>query len=168
MVQTYSLATKWIAGRVALHTNSFFSVGRQQVLDSRTKKSANQAQQSLHPTAVIDQQSVVIQDQTRETFSSDQEVDGWISRIREQLYLEPSVESVYMSIEEGNVDLWVVVPERDIQVVRRIAESQARIMDLFGQTEKPLFFIDFHVVYRNGHSEEEVIPKRAIRLPKEI
>lgn len=96
-----------------------------------------------------------------------QEVDEWISRIREELYLEPSVESVYMSIEEGNVDFWVVIPKRDIEVVRHIAESQARIMDIFGRTEKPIFFMDFHVIYRNGHGEEELVPKRAIRLPKQ-
>lgn len=167
MVQTDSLATKWIAGRVALHTNSFFSVGRQQVLDSKTKKSANQPQQSEPFLAVIDQQTGITKDETKGMFSSNQQVDGWIPRIQEELYLEPSVESVYVSIEEGNVDFWVVIPKRDIQTVRRIAESQTRIMDMFCGTDKPMFFIDFHVIYRNGHDEEELIPKLAIRLPKQ-
>ncbi len=167
MVHTETLSTKWKSDRVTLETSLIFSIGQQRVLDSRTKKSANQPQQSEPFPAVIDQQTGITEDETREMVGSNQQVDGWISRIREQLYLEPSVESVYMSIEEANIDFWVVIPKWDIDVVHHIAESQARIMDMFGQTEKPLFFIDFHVIYRNGHDESELIPTLAIRLPKQ-
>lgn len=167
MVHTETLSTKWKSDRVTLETSLIFSIRQQRVLDSKIKKSGNQPQQSEPFLAVIDQQTGITEDETKGMFSSNQQVDGWIPRIQEELYLEPSVESVYVSIEEGNVDFWVVIPKRDIQTVRRIAESQTRIMDMFCGTDKPMFFIDFHVIYRNGHDEEELIPKLAIRLPKQ-
>lgn len=137
-----------------------------QVLSSLVQSSVVRLKPESLPVCT-DGQAEVAEDETREMVGSNQQVDGWISRIREQLYLEPSVESVYMSIEEANIDFWVVIPKWDIDVVHHIAESQARIMDMFGQTEKPLFFVDFHVIYRNGHDESELIPTLAIRLPKQ-
>ncbi len=98
--------------------------------------------------------------------SSDQCVDGWLSRIREELYSNPSVEDIFVSIEDNNVDVWVVIPKRDISVLRQLVEGEGRILEMLVSGEHPAFLIDFHIIYRSGRNVEQLAPTRAIRLPK--
>jgi len=98
--------------------------------------------------------------------SSDQRVDGWIALIREELYANPSVEDIFVSIEDNNVDVWVVIPKRDISVLRQLVEDEGRIVEMLVSGEHPPFLIDFHIIYRSGRNLEELAPTRAIRLPK--
>lgn len=100
--------------------------------------------------------------------SSDQSTEGWVCRIRDELYSIPAVESMFMAIYEGDVDVWAVIPKRDISVVRQIAEAKGRILKLFAFAEHPPFFIDFYVVYREGRTEEDLLPKGAIRVPPRV
>ena len=98
--------------------------------------------------------------------SSDQCVDGWIALIREELYANPSVEDIFVSIEDNNIDVWVVIPKRDISVLRQLVQGEGRIVEMLVSGEHPAFLIDFHIIYRSGRNLEELAPTRAIRLPR--
>lgn len=99
---------------------------------------------------------------------SDQSVNGWISQIRDALYSIPSVESIYVSIQGEEVDIWVVIPKRDIGIVRQIAECQGRFLKMLALDEHSPFVVDFHVVYREGRSEEDLLPTRAFCVPRQV
>lgn len=100
--------------------------------------------------------------------SSNQCVDGWISRIREELYANPSVEDIFISIEDNNVDVWVVIPERDIAVLDQLADIEWKLLEMFVSGEHPVFLMDFHVIYRCGRNLGELAPTRAIRLLRQV
>ena len=98
--------------------------------------------------------------------SSNQRVDGWISRIREELYSSPAIEDIFVSIEDNNVDVWVVIPERDIAVLDQLANIEWKLLEIFVSGENPPFLVDFHIIYRCGRKVEDLAPTRAIRLPR--
>ena len=95
---------------------------------------------------------------------SDQSKDGWVAHIREEFYSVPEVEAIYVAIDENNIDIWLLIPNRDICVVRQLAEIEMKILERFISLEQPLFLLDFHVVYRCGADESQFVPQRAIRL----
>jgi len=99
---------------------------------------------------------------------SDQSINGWISQIRDALYSIPLVETMYLSIEGEEVDIWVVIPKRDIGIVRQIAECQGRFLKMLALDEHSPFLLDFHVIYREGRSEEDLLPTQAIRIPRQV
>lgn len=105
-------------------------------------------------------------DYKREFDSSSQDVNGWLSLIREKLYANPSVEDIFVSIEGSDVDVWVVIPEHDLTILHQIVEAEAELFDTLVSSESPPFLIDFHVIYRCGRNVEELAPTRAIRLPR--
>lgn len=109
---------------------------------------------------------IISVDNKRSFDSSDQCADGWIALIREELYANPSVEDIFVSIEDNNVDVWVVIPKRDISVLRQLVEGEGRIVEMLVSGKHPAFLIDFHIVYRSGRNLEELAPTRAIRLPR--
>ena len=98
--------------------------------------------------------------------SSDQNLNGWLSLIREQLYSNSSVEDIFVSIEDSDVDVWVVIPKRDISIIRQLVEIEGRMLEMLVSGEHPAFLIDFHVIYRCGRNIEELVSNRAIRLPR--
>jgi hypothetical protein len=102
----------------------------------------------------------------RDFDSSDQCVDGWIALIREGLYANPSVENIFVSIEDNNVDVWVVIPKRDIAILRQLVEIEGRILEILVSGERSPFLMDFHIIYRSGRNLEELAPTRTIRLPR--
>lgn len=99
--------------------------------------------------------------------SSDQCVDGWIALIREELYANPAVEDIFVNVEDNNVDVWVVIPERDLTVLDQLADIEWELLEMFVSGEHPVFLIDFHVIYRCGRKIEDLAPTRAIRLPRQ-
>jgi len=105
-------------------------------------------------------------DNTRCPDISNQCVDGWIALIREELYANPSVEDIFISIEDNSVDVWVVIPERDIAVLDQLADIEWKLLEMFVSGEHPVFLADFHVIYRCGRNIEDLAPTRAIRLPR--
>jgi len=107
-------------------------------------------------------------DNKRAFDSSNQCVDGWISRIKEELYSAPSVEGIFVSIENTDVDVWVVIPKRDISVLRQLVEIEGRILEMLVSGKHPAFLIDFHVIYRCGRDIEDLAPTKAIRLLREV
>ena len=96
--------------------------------------------------------------------SSDQSTDGWIALIRGALYSIPSVEDIFVSIEDDNVDVWAVIPQRDIAVLGQLADIEWELLETFASGKHPLFLIDFHVIYRCGRNIEDLAPTGAIRL----
>lgn len=99
---------------------------------------------------------------------SDQCVNGWLALIREELYSNPSVEDIFVSIEDSDVDVWVIIPERDISILRQLVEIEGRILEMIVSGEHPPFLIDFHVIYRCGRNTEDLVSNRAIRLPRQV
>ena len=100
--------------------------------------------------------------------SSNQCVDGWIALVREALFSIPLVEHIFVSIEDSGVDVWVVIPERDLAILHQIVEAEGELFDTLVSGETPPFLIDFHIIYRCGRDIENLAPTRAIRLPRQV
>ncbi len=98
-----------------------------------------------------------------DTFSH---VDGWLSLIGKELYANPSVEDIFVDIEDDDVDVWVVIPEHDLAILHQIVEAEGELFDTLVSGESPPFLIEFHIIYRCGRKTEELAPTRAIRLPR--
>ena len=103
---------------------------------------------------------------TRVFDSSNQCVDGWLAHIREELYSNSSVEDIFYSIKDSNVDVWVVIPKRDITILRQLVEIEGRILGMLVSGKHPAVLIDFHVIYRCDRNVEELVSNRAIILPR--
>jgi len=97
---------------------------------------------------------------------SNQYVDSWLSLIREHLYSNPCVEDIFVNIEGGDVDVWVVIPERDLTILDQIVEKEGELFEMLVSGESPPFLVDFHIIYRRGRKIEELAPTKAIRLPR--
>ena len=97
---------------------------------------------------------------------SDQSVNGWLSLLREELYSNPSVEDIFVSIEDTNVDVWVVIPQRDITVLDQLADIEWKLLGMLVSGKHPPFIMDFHVIYRCDRDVEDLVPAIAIRLPR--
>ena len=100
-----------------------------------------------------------------DTFSH---VDGWLALIKNELYSIPAVEDIFVSIEGSDVDVWVLIPERDLATLHQIVEIEWKLLGVLNLGENPPFLVDFHVIYRYGRSLEDLAPTRAIRLPREV
>lgn len=107
-----------------------------------------------------------ISQENSDIVSSDQSINGWIAYVREEFYSVPEVEAIYVTIDENDVDIWLLIPNRDIGVVRQLAEREMNMLDRFATLERPQFLIEFHVVYRCDADESQYVPLRAIRLPR--
>ena len=98
--------------------------------------------------------------------SSNQDVNGWLSLIKGELYSTPAVEDIFVTIEDSDVDVWVVIPERNFAALDQLANIEWEMLKMFGSGEYPAFLIDFHIIYRCGRNVEDLAPTRAIRLPR--
>jgi len=138
------------------------------ILNSATKRSISREWVPTTSMVYEEQLPVVSADSKRGFDSSDQRVDGWIALIREKLYANPSVEDIFVSIEDNNVDVWVVIPERDLAALDQLADIEWELLEIFVSGEHPAFLIDFHIIYRCGRKIEDLAPTRAIRLPRQV
>lgn len=137
--------------------------------DSHIGKAAPSTFEAIGVLEAFIVEPVPIQTQTsRSMMLLDQQKDGWISYIREVIYAVAEIEKVYVEIADKQVDVWVIIPKRDIAVVRQIVERQGEIVRAFASVEDPPFLLDFHVVYRNGRDESLFVPELAIRLSKTL
>ena len=105
-------------------------------------------------------------DNEREFDTLSQDINGWLSLVKEQLYSNPSVEDIFVDIEDDDVDVWVVIPEHDLAILHQIVETEGKLFQALVSTESPTFLIDFHIIYRCGRNIEELAPTQAIRLPR--
>lgn len=121
------------------------------------------------PQGVNDDQALSLltsDNKLENVFFTNQEVNGWIEYIKDNFYGYPQVESIYYSIEEDNVDIWLIIPERDFSLVRRLVDLEMLVLDTFEMDDKSLCQCEFHIIYRDGHIESDLIPKNALRIPK--
>ena len=93
-------------------------------------------------------------------------VNGWISLIKKTLFANPSVEDIFVSIEDSDVDVWVVIAKRDLSVLSQLVEKEEQVIEMLVSGENPALMIDFHVIYRCGRNIKELVSNRAIRLPR--
>ena len=100
---------------------------------------------------------------------TNQEVNGWIAYIKETFYEFPQVESIYYKIDEDKIDVWIIIPKRDFSLLRRLVDLEMNVLDTFETNEtndKPLYQFEFHIIYRGRNNEADLIPQRALRIPK--
>jgi len=134
------------------------------VLNSAIKKSAPR---EWLPVMACEELSPIISTDSRIGFDfSDQTINGWLSLVKEQLYANPSIEDIFVSIEGSEVDVWVVIPEHDLAILHQIVETEGKLFETFFSGENPPFLVDFHIIYRCGCNIQELTPTRAIRLPR--
>lgn len=96
-----------------------------------------------------------------------QNVNGWIAYIRELLYSITGVESLYVTIDDKQVDIWILIPNRDIDLMRQIVEKEMLIVDSLNTDLELRFEVDFHIVYRYGSIDDrQLIPRLAIQIPR--
>ena len=100
--------------------------------------------------------------------SSSQDVNGWLSLIREGLHSIPLVEDIFVTIEGYEVDVWVVIPERDLAILHQIVEAEGELFDTLVSGENSPFLMDFHIIYRCGRNIEELVPTGAIKVPRQV
>jgi len=121
------------------------------------------------PAVINDDQSLswlTSDNRVENVFFTNQEVNGWIAYIKEMFYVYPEVESIYYSIEEDNIDIWLIIPERDFSLVRRLVDLEMLALDTFETDDKSLCQCEFHIIYREGHIEGDLIPQKALHIPK--
>jgi hypothetical protein len=111
-----------------------------------------------------DSRASIVEQENSHASQSDQSLNGWIAYVKEVFYSVPDVESIYLTIEENNVDLWLVIPKRDFKLVRRLVELEMRVLNDFVSPQGMQLFIEFHIMYRCGVAESQLIPREAIRL----
>jgi len=119
------------------------------------------------PTNLPAEQLQQQQWQQEEFSMSDPSEESWLSRIRKEVYKHSEVEDLYISIGEVLVDYWIIIPRRDIILVRSLIEDQhQKIINLFAKTDHPPFQLDFHICYRQGRNARELVPTDSIQVPK--
>lgn len=97
---------------------------------------------------------------------SDQEINGWIGYIKEYLYTFKQVESVFYQIDKENIDIWIIIPDRNIALLRDLIDAEMNMLDRFDVEGKSLYVFEFHIIYRCGVDEINVTPQGAIRVLK--
>lgn len=97
---------------------------------------------------------------------ANQEVNGWVAYIKETFYESPQVESIYYTIEEDKIDIWLIIPKRDFSLVRRLVDLEMSVLDTFEVNDKLLYQCEFHIMYRGRNNEADLIPQKALRILK--
>ena len=97
---------------------------------------------------------------------SDNVDNGWLRFIAKRVYAHPAVEQLFVSIDDEDVNYWLVIPERDIETVRALVREQHSIVCLFTDVPNPPFQLDFHIIYREGHEAQALVPSDAKRIQK--
>ena len=86
--------------------------------------------------------------------------------VKEEMYSISGIESIYVSIDGESVDIWILIPERDIDLVQRIIEKENRIIDRFINEGQTKYLFDFHVLYQCHATESELVPANSVKIPK--
>ena len=106
------------------------------------------------------------QEKTLYPISSNQTLNGWISYIKDQFYSVPETEVIYYTIDNKDVDLWILIPTRNFQLLRRLVDLEMRVLDTFSYGNESLYRLEFHILYRNYAKENTIISSKAILLPR--
>ena len=82
--------------------------------------------------------------------------------VKEEMYSISGIESIYVSIDGESLDIWILIPERDIDLVQRIIEKENRIVDRFIDEGQTKYLFDFHVLYQCQATESELVPANSM------
>lgn len=96
----------------------------------------------------------------------DQNANGLIAYVREQFYAIPQVESIYYTIDDTDVDIWLIIPTRDFNLLCRLVDLEMSILDIISIADLSLYQLEFRILYRNGCNENQIVPKIALHLQK--
>lgn len=168
MIITDTKERDWYLLGSELPVKSMVSDIQVDVLDSVTKQSTAKNWPSVISMECEKPPPVTSVDSESGFESSNQDVNGWLSLIRDGLYSIPSVEDIFISIEGSDVDVWVVIPERDLAILHQITEKEIDLFKTLVSGESPPFLIDSHIIYRCGRNLEDLAPTRAFRLPRQV
>ena len=69
---------------------------------------------------------------------------------------------VAVTFDDQNVNLWIVIPERDLALARKIIGECHSLLQWFDGG--PEYSIDFHIIYRQGRDLADVLPSHHILL----
>lgn len=117
------------------------------------------------PVMACEELSPIISTDSRIGFDfPNQNINGWLSLVRKELYSNPAVEGIFVTIEDNEVDIWVVIPEHDLAILHQIVEREGKLFETLFYGENPPFLVDFHIIYRRGRSLKELAPTKAISL----
>ncbi len=159
MTRVNTKDTDWYLHRSQLEAKDIAFAIEVDISDSSVKESIPK-DWPLVPTVSVEN--------SRRYDSSDQSVNGWITRVREKLYSNTAVEDIFVKIEDNDIDVWVVTSKREIGVLRQIVEKEDELLKTLVSGDNPALFIDFHVIYRCGRNIEELVPTRAIRIQRGV
>jgi hypothetical protein len=98
--------------------------------------------------------------------NSNQTLNGWISYIKDQFYSVPETEAIYYTIDNKDIDLWILIPTRNFQLLRRLVDLEMRVLDTFSYGNESLYRLEFHILYRNYAKENTIISSKAILVPR--
>jgi hypothetical protein len=94
-------------------------------------------------------------------------VDTWLRLLVAQLYDIGGVESIHFAKIGTTADVWVLIPKRDLGLVRGIVETAHGVARIFSVGESDQLFIsDIHTVYREGRQATDLLPLYAVQLPR--
>ncbi len=168
MTIVYTKNRDWYLLGLKLQVKAIASATQLYVLNNSVKQSTPRDWLPVDFTAEKEPLPIMSVDNEKSFDLSNQCVNGWISLVRDALYSNSSVEDIFVSIEDNNVDVWVAIPKRDISVLRQLVEIEGRILEMLVSGEHPAFLIDFHVIYRCGRNIKEMVSNRAIKLPRQV
>ena len=113
-----------------------------------------------------DSNEVLLQEKPIDSDIFSQTLNGWISYIKDQFYKISEIQSIYYSINDKDVDIWILIPKRDIVLLRRLVDLEIKVLETFTYGGESLFRLEFHIVYCNHTDEKMLVPSKALYLQK--
>ncbi|GEM_PF-1945782 len=92
--------------------------------------------------------------------------DECIALVKEEMFSILGVNSFYVSIDEESVDVWILIPDRDTNLINRIIDKENMIIDRFITDGQTKYLFEFHVLYQCQANEAEIIPTSSIKISK--
>ena len=89
---------------------------------------------------------------------------GWVSYIKDLFYSVPETEAIYFTIDDKDVDFWILIPMRNFNLLCRLVELEMVVLDNFSYGDSSLYRLEFHFVYRDGADAQCIIPPKALPL----
>lgn len=100
----------------------------------------------------------------------------WMEKVANAFYDIEGVEWVYVTQQgeyikgDAIFDFWVIINERNLDLVREIAEAKYNLLKLAPIHEDSVYRVsyvcDYHTIYRDGRDLKDIEPSFALILTK--
>ena len=110
--------------------------------------------------------SIVIKDMELYWSSQLPRKDDCIAFVKDEMYSISEIESIYISIDGESIDIWILIPDRDINLVSKIIEKENNIIDRFINERQTKYIFEFHVIYKCQADESSLVPTNSIKISK--